>query len=75
MPDGRALAVPGDVSDATNVERAVEQTVARFGALNYAVNNAGVTGNFVPTADMPLDAWRRVLGINLDGRVRSSGRR
>jgi NAD(P)-dependent dehydrogenase (short-subunit alcohol dehydrogenase family) len=41
--------------------------VAKFGALHYAVNNAGVAGNFVPTAEMPLDAWRRVVGINLDG--------
>lgn len=64
---GQALAVPGDVSDAADVERAVTQTVAKFGALNYAVNNAGVAGNFVLTADMPLDAWRRVVGINLDG--------
>lgn len=64
---GQALAVPGDVSDAADVERAVTQTVAKFGTLNYAVNNAGVAGNFVLTADMPLDAWRRVVGINLDG--------
>lgn len=64
---GQALAVPGDVSNAADVERAVTQTVAKFGTLNYAVNNAGVAGNFVLTADMPLDAWRRVVGINLDG--------
>jgi NAD(P)-dependent dehydrogenase (short-subunit alcohol dehydrogenase family) len=64
---GQALAVPADVSDAKDVERAVAQTVAKFGALHYAVNNAGVTGHFVETADMPVDAWRRVLGINLDG--------
>jgi NAD(P)-dependent dehydrogenase (short-subunit alcohol dehydrogenase family) len=64
---GHSLAVPGDVSDPADVERAVTQTVAKFGALHYAVNNAGVAGNFVPTAEMPLDAWRRVVGINLDG--------
>lgn len=64
---GRALAVPGDVSIATDVQRAVDQTVATFGVLHYAVNNAGVTGTFVQTADMPLEAWRKVIGINLDG--------
>jgi NAD(P)-dependent dehydrogenase (short-subunit alcohol dehydrogenase family) len=64
---GLALAVPGDVSDAADVERAVRQTVAKFGALNYAVNNAGVAGNFVLSADMSLDDWRRVVAINLDG--------
>ncbi|MFJ6568009.1 SDR family NAD(P)-dependent oxidoreductase [Streptomyces sp. NPDC091292] len=64
---GEALAVPGDVSAPEDVERAVARTVETFGSLHYAVNNAGVTGNFIPTADMPLDAWRKVIGINLDG--------
>jgi NAD(P)-dependent dehydrogenase (short-subunit alcohol dehydrogenase family) len=64
---GQALAVPGDVSNPEDVERAVAQTVATFGALHYAVNNAGVSGTFIPTADMPLEGWRRVVGINLDG--------
>jgi NAD(P)-dependent dehydrogenase (short-subunit alcohol dehydrogenase family) len=41
--------------------------VAKFGALNYAVNNAGVAGNFVLSADLSLDDWRRVVAINLDG--------
>ncbi|MEV6424897.1 SDR family NAD(P)-dependent oxidoreductase [Streptomyces sp. NPDC051662] len=64
---GQALTVTGDVSDAADVERAVARTVETFGKLHYGVNNAGVTGNFIPTADMPLDAWRKVVGINLDG--------
>ncbi|MFE2042350.1 SDR family NAD(P)-dependent oxidoreductase [Streptomyces sp. NPDC059477] len=64
---GQALAVPGDVSDAADVQHAVTQTVETFGNLHYGVNNAGVTGNFIPTADMPLDHWRKVIGINLDG--------
>ncbi|MEV7289674.1 SDR family NAD(P)-dependent oxidoreductase [Streptomyces sp. NPDC093252] len=64
---GRALAVPGDVSDAADVEQAVRRTVETFGALHYGVNNAGVTGNFIPTADLPLEYWRTVIGINLDG--------
>ncbi|MFD7288355.1 SDR family NAD(P)-dependent oxidoreductase [Streptomyces sp. NPDC059863] len=64
---GQALSVTGDVSDAADVERAVARSVETFGKLHYGVNNAGVTGNFIPTADMPLDAWRKVVGINLDG--------
>ncbi|MET8827332.1 SDR family NAD(P)-dependent oxidoreductase [Streptomyces sp. NPDC004610] len=64
---GRALAVPGDVSAAADVEQAVRATVETFGALHYGVNNAGVTGNFIPTAEMPLEYWRKVIGINLDG--------
>ncbi|WP_328459982.1 SDR family NAD(P)-dependent oxidoreductase [Streptomyces sp. NBC_00448] len=64
---GQALPVTGDVSNAEDVERAVARTVDSFGAPHYAVNNAGVTGNFIPTADMPLDAWHNVVAINLDG--------
>jgi len=64
---GKALAVVGDVSKADDVEKAVARTVAEFGALHYAVNNAGVAGTFDRTADVSLDEWRRVVGINLDG--------
>ena len=45
---GRALAVPGDVSRPEDVERAVARTVEAFGGLHCAVNNAGVSGHFVP---------------------------
>src|SRR5262245_38342626 len=41
---GKALAVPGDVSDPRAVEYAVAETVRRFGALHLAVNNAGTSG-------------------------------
>jgi NAD(P)-dependent dehydrogenase (short-subunit alcohol dehydrogenase family) len=63
----QALAVTGDVSEAADVERAIDRAVAAFGALHYAVNNAGVAGHFVQTADMLLEMWRQVLGTNLDG--------
>ncbi|MFC0548468.1 SDR family NAD(P)-dependent oxidoreductase [Kutzneria chonburiensis] len=64
---GRALAVPADVGRPEEMERAVAQTVDRFGGLDWAVNNAGVAGKQVPTGELPVDEWRRVLDINLDG--------
>lgn len=64
---GQALAVQGDTSKPEDVENAVARTVAEFGALHYAVNNAGISGTFLPTADMPLDVWRHTISINLDG--------
>jgi NAD(P)-dependent dehydrogenase (short-subunit alcohol dehydrogenase family) len=64
---GHALAVQGDTSKPEDVENAVARTVAEFGALHYAVNNAGISGTFLPTADMPLDVWRHTISINLDG--------
>jgi NAD(P)-dependent dehydrogenase (short-subunit alcohol dehydrogenase family) len=42
---GRALGDAGDVSDPEDVRRAVERTVAEFGGLDLAVNNAGVAGS------------------------------
>lgn len=64
---GKALAVAGDVGKPEDIENAVARTIAEFGALHYAVNNAGVSGEFDQTADVSLEEWDRVLRINLDG--------
>ncbi|WID96921.1 SDR family NAD(P)-dependent oxidoreductase [Bosea vestrisii] len=64
----RTLALQADVADAAAVEAAVQQTVECFGALHLAVNNAGITGDHnVPLAETHLDAWQRILAINLSG--------
>jgi NAD(P)-dependent dehydrogenase (short-subunit alcohol dehydrogenase family) len=55
-----------DVSQAGDVDRVVERTVARFGTLDILVNNAGVTWASEPQA-MPLDKWQKVVDINLTG--------
>jgi len=64
---GRALAVRTDVSVAADVERMVSQTVDAFGRLDYAVNNAGIEGQFAFLTDLAEDEWDRVLDINLKG--------
>jgi NAD(P)-dependent dehydrogenase (short-subunit alcohol dehydrogenase family) len=63
---GRAIAVTGDVSKPKDVERAVTRTVEEFGALHYAVNNAGVAGNFTPLVDMTPEEWQRTVDIDLN---------
>jgi NAD(P)-dependent dehydrogenase (short-subunit alcohol dehydrogenase family) len=63
---GRALAVQGDVSKPQDVERAVAATVEKFGALNLAVNNAGISGDFTPLVDMTPEQWRRTIEIDLN---------
>lgn len=63
---GRAIAVTGDVSKPEDVERAVTRTVEEFGALHYAVNNAGVAGNFTPLVDMTPEEWQRTVDIDLN---------
>ncbi|HRN62730.1 MAG TPA: SDR family NAD(P)-dependent oxidoreductase [Luteimonas sp.] len=62
---GNAIAVQLDVADADAVRGMVERTVEAFGALHLAVNNAGIGGPSHPTAEYPLDAWHRVIDVNL----------
>jgi NAD(P)-dependent dehydrogenase (short-subunit alcohol dehydrogenase family) len=63
----RAIAVPCDVSDDSQVEKMVDRTVAEFGRLDAAFNNAGVMAKIAPTADSTREEWDRVIGINLRG--------
>ncbi|MFJ4341823.1 SDR family NAD(P)-dependent oxidoreductase [Streptomyces sp. NPDC088915] len=62
-----ALAVRMDVTDDASVREGVEATVAAFGGLHLAVNNAGVAGARVPIGETPAEEWRRVVSTNLYG--------
>ena len=62
----KTLAVTCDVSDDAQVE-AVKQTVATFGRLDAAYNNAGIQNVLAETADSPRDDYDRVMAINLRG--------
>lgn len=64
---GDALFVQSNVAIPADMESLVKQTLAHFGSLNIAVNNAGIGGETVPTADYPLEAWQKVIDINLSG--------
>jgi NAD(P)-dependent dehydrogenase (short-subunit alcohol dehydrogenase family) len=61
-----AIGIQCDVSDEDNVTGAMRATLGRFGRLDCLVANAGTAGK-QPFTDMPLDEWRRVLQVNLDG--------
>lgn len=63
----RALGIGCDVADEHQVAAAVERTVAEFGALNAAYNNAGIQTTNVETADASGDEFERVDAINLRG--------
>ena len=63
---GKAIAVQADVGSEDDVKRMVEEAVNAFGGLNILVNNAGIE-NQVPTMEMPLKDWDRVLRTNLTG--------
>lgn len=64
---GKASFVTTDVSVAQDVGRMVTHTLETFGRLDYAVNNAGIEGQFTGVVDLPEEEWDRVLDINLKG--------
>src|SRR6516164_11866114 len=63
----KAIAIGCDVSDDAQVAAMVDSTVAYFGRLGAAFNNAGVMARIAPTADSTCEEWDRVIGINLSG--------
>src|SRR6266704_2860818 len=63
----KTLAVGCDVSNDAHVEAMVKQTVATFGRLDAAYNNAGVQNVLAETADTAREDYDRVMGINLQG--------
>lgn len=60
------LPVHCDVTSPDDVESALQQVIAEFGALNVVVNNAGVYPP-IPFEDTTIDDWRRVMRVNLEG--------
>ena len=65
---GEALAVPTDVTDEAQVEELGRRALERFGRIDVWFNNAGV-GIFGRFKDLPTEAWRRVIEINVFGYV------
>ena len=64
---GQAICVRTDVTQAEEVEALIGQTVAAYGQLDFAFNNAGIAGDIVPLVDYSEDLWDRVININLKG--------
>jgi len=63
----RALPIPCDVSDDAQVQAMVEQTVAAFGRLDAAYNNAGIQNALADTGDATREDFDRVMSVNLSG--------
>jgi 3-oxoacyl-[acyl-carrier protein] reductase len=64
---GRVDVFTVEVTDYAAVARACEDTKKAFGRIDILVNNAGISGPNVPTWEYPLEAWRQVMAVNVDG--------
>jgi len=64
--EDRATAVAGDVAEERTAAAAVARAQQWGGALDGVVNNAGI-GWSGPIHDMPFDAWRRLMDVNVTG--------
>ena len=63
---GHALACPCDVTDRSQVDSAIDQTIATFGRIDSIINNAGV----MPISrieELHVDDWMRMIDVNIKG--------
>ncbi|WIA40913.1 hypothetical protein OEZ86_004573 [Tetradesmus obliquus] len=67
IKDVECLAVCCDITQPDQVAAMVAATKDKFGRLDYAFNNAGISGTAAPVHAMPLEEFDRVLSVNLRG--------
>lgn len=61
----RAFALAADVAQDTTARAYVAQSAARFGRVDAALLNAGIEGEIGTIADLPVDAFDRVMAVNV----------
>ncbi|HLO88367.1 MAG TPA: SDR family oxidoreductase [Nostocaceae cyanobacterium] len=64
---GEAKFIQTDVTKAAEIENLVNQTVATFGRLDYAFNNAGIEGLVMTGIEQTEENWNQVIDTNLKG--------
>jgi NAD(P)-dependent dehydrogenase (short-subunit alcohol dehydrogenase family) len=64
---GEVYICPTDVTDAYAVQRAAASTEEVLGRIDILVTSAGITGPNAKCWDYPVDAWQRVIDVNLNG--------
>ncbi|EFX02714.1 short chain dehydrogenase reductase [Grosmannia clavigera kw1407] len=67
FPHVQVLELQLDVAQAAAVHAAIATVVDRFGRLDIAVNNAGISGSGRKTHEVDEAEWRRVINVDLDG--------
>jgi NAD(P)-dependent dehydrogenase (short-subunit alcohol dehydrogenase family) len=64
---GEALFVRTDVSKASDVKAMIERTLAKFGRLDFAFNNAGVEQLMTPLSEQTEETYDQIMDINVKG--------
>ncbi|HWA34962.1 MAG TPA: SDR family oxidoreductase [Cyclobacteriaceae bacterium] len=64
---GKSLFVKCDVSKAEDVKALIEKTIAAFGRLDYAFNNAGIEGLQAQVHEYTEAEWEKTINVNLKG--------
>ena len=69
---GQAIALTGDVTRATDVQKMLDTTIAAYGRLDCAFNNAGIAGQHVNAFGQLTHEWSeasfdRMIEVNLKG--------
>ncbi|EDP67915.1 glucose-1-dehydrogenase [Carnobacterium sp. AT7] len=63
---GEAVAVQADVSSEEGIQTLLDAAISNFGELDLWINNAGME-NQVPTHELTLEDWNKVIDVNLTG--------
>ncbi|GGN52366.1 MULTISPECIES: SDR family oxidoreductase [Oceanobacillus] len=61
-----SLAFSCDVTNHDDIKRVVKETVEHFGSIDILVNNSGATWG-ASVVDMPIEAWHKVIDVNITG--------
>jgi NAD(P)-dependent dehydrogenase (short-subunit alcohol dehydrogenase family) len=64
---GEAIFVRSDVSKESDVKAMIERTLATFGRLDFAFNNAGIEEALTPLPDQTEETYDRIMDINVKG--------
>lgn len=64
---GEAIFIQTDVSQSAEVAALIGQVVENYGRLDCAINNAGIEGPLMKTADISEDDFDRIIAVNLKG--------
>lgn len=62
----RSIGLACDVTKQEDVKRVVEETLKQFGTIDILVNNSGATWG-APVVEMPYEAWKKVMDVNVNG--------